>query len=128
MSHEDKPKESKRLVRTSTIVLVVLFILTLALYMYLHGSTRFDLFNKEPEVTTVQPIPVIPWEEYQKMGESSSESETDTNSNAPDEADTPTTDTVDEPEVTERQPVGGEGSKPSRFSRHHPLLRTESSI
>ena len=51
----------------STIVLAVLFVALLGTYAYLHGSTRFELFKPTPTSSTVQPIPIIPWEEYQKQ-------------------------------------------------------------
>lgn len=53
----------------STIVLAVIFVALLATYAYLHGSTRFELFQPHPTTSTVEPIPIIPWDEYQKQRE-----------------------------------------------------------
>ncbi|HHY07353.1 MAG TPA: hypothetical protein GX530_02220 [Corynebacteriales bacterium] len=94
VKNKDK-KGQKGHVRTSTIVLIVVFVLSLALYVYLHGTTRVDLFTPEPDTTTVQPIPVIPWEEYQEQMSQENESEpSDAGDAAPSEdasEDQPTT-------------------------------------
>ena len=52
---------------TSTIILTVVFIALLATYIYLHGSDRFDVFQPKPTSSTVQPVPIIPWEDYKKQ-------------------------------------------------------------
>lgn len=63
---EQREREHRSKV-TSTIVLAVLFVALLGTYLYLHGSTRFELFQPTPTSSTVQTIPIIPWEEYQKQ-------------------------------------------------------------
>lgn len=59
-------REHRRKV-VSTVILALVFVALLATYAYLHGSTRFELFQPTPTSSTVQPIPIIPWEEYQKQ-------------------------------------------------------------
>lgn len=55
--------------RFSTAMLILAFIGVLAFYGWLHGSTRFSLFHDDvatPTVSTVEPLPVIQWDQYQE--------------------------------------------------------------
>ena len=82
---------------TSTIILTVVFIALLATYIYLHGSDRFDVFQPKPTSSTVQPVPIIPWEDYKKQH--------------PQQSSTP------QPSVTSPQP--SDSSTPSKLSLIH---------
>ena len=81
---------------TSTIILTVVFIALLATYIYLHGSDRFDVFQPKPTSSTVQPVPIIPWEDYKKQH--------------PQQSSTP------QPSVTSPQP--SDSSTPSKTRRY----------
>lgn len=115
---------------TSTIVLSVVFVALLATYIYLHGSTRFEIFQPTPTSSTVQPIPIIPWEEYQKQmkqqqpnsqtapstsSESSSSSSDElTTEPAPDEESGSTSETTRQPLFPARD--GSDATQPSDSS------------
>lgn len=97
-----KGEEKKNRVRTSTIVLIIVFVLSLGLYGYLHGTTSIELFNPKPEPSTVQPIPVIPWDEYQqKMSQESSSSAESSETSSSSTESSSTSEPTDEPTTTE---------------------------